>query len=332
VDSLQSWGLDLVRALQQFSPGLDGLMRFFSFLGEEDFFSVLVAFVYWCVNAAIGMRLLTLLVLSDFVNALFKWGFHAPRPYWVDARVKAMSVEPSYGLPSGHAQTGTAVWRFLAHVMTRPWARAAAVALVLSVSISRVYLGVHFPHDVVAGWVIGAALLAVFLWAEPRLARRLATVSLVAQIATALLVSLVMVGLVLGVRAAIAGVPDPPGWAERATAASSLAPGKPPFDTRNADGPLADAGIALGAGAGLALRRRFVSFDARGPWSRRIARLVLGLVVLVALRVGLAVVFPQEPLAAGMVFRVVRYAIMALWLVWLAPLVFVRLNLARATP
>jgi hypothetical protein len=75
-----------------------------------------------------------------------------------------------------------------------------------------------------------------------------------------------------------------------------------------------------------------VPFDARGPWASRILRFALGIAVLLALRVGLGAVFPREPEAVGLFFRAVRYAVMGLWAVWLAPWVFVRLRLAATPP
>ena len=84
----------------------------------------------------------------------------------------------------------------------------------------------------------------------------------------------------------------------------------------------------FGAGAGLALLRQSDGFDARGPWSRRIARLALGLILLIVLRFGLGAILPREPELAGAIFRYARYVIMVLWATWLAPWIFVKLRLA----
>lgn len=332
MDAVARWGTGLILVLQQASPGLDGVMRFLSFLGAEEFFVLLLPFVYWCVDARWGFRALAVLVLSDFINGLLKWTFHAPRPYWVESGVKALAAETSYGIPSGHAQAATAVWGYLARIARRagPW--VGAVALVLAISTSRLYLGVHYPHDVVAGWVIGAAFLLAFLWAEPRASRWLAGKSLPRQIGAALALAVVMLGLVLGVNATIAGIADPSEWETQAAAAVPPEPGKWAIDPRSLEGPFANLGIVFGAGAGLALARRYAAFDARGPWRRRLARLALGLVVLVALRVGLGALFPREPLEVAMLFRFIRYAVMGLWAVWLAPWVFLRIGLAAPAP
>lgn len=306
-------------------------MHALSFLGEENFFLVLIPFLYWCVDSAWGMRALGVLVLSDFTNGLIKGAFHAPRPYWIDPRVKALSAETSYGIPSGHAQNAVALWGLLARAVNKTRAWAAALILVLAISLSRVYLGVHFPHDVIGGWIIGAAVLAVWLWAEPRVGGWLKPKPLVVQIGAALALSVLMLGMMLAMRMAVAGVVDPPSWETQAASAAPPRVGRPATDPRNMDGLFVILGVVFGAGAGFALMRRYTPFDPRGPWWKRLVRLALGLAVLVGLRVALGVIFPHGPLGVEMLFRYVRYALMGLWMIWLAPWVFIRIGLA-ATP
>ncbi len=328
MDALQSWGLTVVAALQQFSPGLDGAMRVLSFVGEEGFFAILVPFVYWCVDAVLGVRLLAVLVFSDFLNGLVKLVFHAPRPYWVSPQVTALSLEPSYGIPSGHAQTGTVFWGLVARRLGRPWAPVAGVALVLAISLSRIYLGVHFPHDVLAGWMIGAVLLAAFIWVGPGLARWFVPRPPVTQIAAVFLLSMAMLAVLLIVHAAIADVVDPPAWAEQAAETAVPPPGRPAIAPRSMDGPIADLGLLFGAGAGLVLGQRYAPFSPRGPWRLRILRLLVGLVLLAVVRIGLGAILPREPLALGMTFRYLRYGLMGLTALWFAPWVFLRIGIA----
>lgn len=329
MDVIWQWGINLILTLQQQSPGLDLGMKFLSLLGGEEFFMLLIPFLYWCVDTAWGMRVLALLLFSDFTNGLLKWAFHAPRPYWVDARVRALVAETSYGLPSGHAQVATAIWGFLARAAGRRSAWVAAVLLVLGISVSRPYLGVHFPHDVAAGWVAGALVLAAYLWLEPRVVMWLRPRPLAVHVAAVLLFSAGMLAAVFSVSAAIAGTIDPPAWeAQAAAAAGPLASGRRATDPRSMDGFFTNLGVALGAGIGLALRRKHVAFDTGGPWAKRLLRLGLGLVVLLGLRSGLGAILPRDPLAVGLLFRYLRYALIGLWTVWLAPWVFVRLRLA----
>jgi hypothetical protein len=146
---------------------LDGLMRFFSFLGEENFFSAFIPVVYWCVDATLGIRLLTLLVFSNFINGLGKWVFRAPRPYWVDARVKALSIEPSYGLPSGHAQNAVGIWWMVAGTAGKTWARVAAVFPREPLAVGLVFRYVRY-----ALVALGALWLAPWLFLRLRLAEK----------------------------------------------------------------------------------------------------------------------------------------------------------------
>jgi hypothetical protein len=124
------------------------------------------------------------------------------------------------------------------------------------------------------------------------------------------------------VRSAISGINDPIEWAQ--LSAQVGVPNAP----RSLDTQISDAAIIFGAGAGLALLKRSGGFNARGPWSKRLLRLALGLIVLVILRFGLGALFPREPELPGAIFRYVRYVIMVLWATWLAPWVFVKLRLA----
>lgn len=94
--------------------------------------------------------------------------------------VQQLMVETSNSFPSGHAANSAIVYLTLAALLfpvVREWRMrlfilAAAMLLVGMIGISRVYLGVHWPTDVVAGWAFGS-LWALLWWAiEVRLLRR----------------------------------------------------------------------------------------------------------------------------------------------------------------
>jgi membrane-associated phospholipid phosphatase len=327
---VESWGLELVRLLQQFSPGLDTPMRLLSLLGSAGAYIIVVAVLLWGVDARWGARALAILLVSVVLNDLVKWAFHAPRPYWVDPQVKALSLETSYGIPSGHAQGGVVFWGYHAATIGRRWAWAGAALLVLAISLSRVYLGVHFPHDVVAGWLIGAVVLAAFVRAEPAVSAWLARRPRSHQAALAVGASLGLLAVVLAVRAALSGVADPPGWESQARAAAG-ALGRPgsAIAPRSLAGSVAALGAMLGAGLGAVAGRGVWAGAVRAPLRVLLARLAIGFVGLLALWVGLAVIFPAGEDALGLLFRYIRYAIMGAWVIWLAPMVFVRTGLAE---
>jgi membrane-associated phospholipid phosphatase len=159
MDQLLAWGLDVVRGAQSLaSPALTAAMKGFSLLGTEICYLVLLPLVYWCVDKRRGLRLGVLVFFSTAVNLRLKLVFAQPRPYDLDPGV-GMALEHTYGLPSNHAQTSAVLWGSAASIFRPRWGLALAIVLPFLVGLSRIYLGVHFPTDVLAGWAIGAAIV-----------------------------------------------------------------------------------------------------------------------------------------------------------------------------
>jgi undecaprenyl-diphosphatase len=109
-----------------------------------------------------------LLLASAFggivLNTVLKLGFHRPRPSVVVAAVHTFTSS----FPSGHAMSAAIVYSTVAYLAARlhrhRWARwllmTAAMTLIALISFSRIYLGVHYPSDVIAGVAIGLAWAA----------------------------------------------------------------------------------------------------------------------------------------------------------------------------
>jgi len=327
MDALIRWGTDIILALQNV-PWLSGLMRLFTFLGQEEFFLFVMPALYWCIAPALGARLAVLLILSNGLNGLLKLAFHLPRPYWVDPRIRALSSEISYGLPSGHAMNATSVWGFLAAQVKRPWAWAAALALIFLISLSRLYLGVHFPLDVLAGWIFGALVLGAFLaWERPVVAW-LKRLKLWQQLALASALSLVFLALSGGILAAIAPLPDPVLWERNAALAMATKSGKPAIAPRDLAGGVTVAGMILGLGLAFVLSLHHPArFEVKGPWAKRALRFIIGLAGVLILWLGLKLLTPAKPVALALFGRYIRYGLVVFWALYLAPWAFARLNL-----
>jgi hypothetical protein len=297
-------------------------MRLITALGSEEFFLFIMPAVYWCVDASLGLRVATLLISSNSLNELLKLAFHLPRPFWVDERVRALSVETTYGLPSGHAQTATAVWGGLATQIKQRWVWAVIVVLVILISFSRLYLGVHFLGDVVAGWVIGGLLVWVFARWGSAWVSRLKGLSLGIQIALALGVALIYLALCYA--AITLAPPDPPQWAGTV---SRVLPGEE-FNPRNPETPVSAAGLIFGLGLSLALLARGPHFRADGPFSKRALRFAVGVLGVLVFWLGLRVIFPSGTDIIALFFRFTRYTLIVVWALYLAPLVFLEFKLA----
>jgi membrane-associated phospholipid phosphatase len=299
-------------------------MRALSFVGQELFALVIIPLILWCLDPNLGIRLGLILLTSNTLKGILKIGFGSPRPYWISDRVRALAGETSYGLPSGHAQNAVAFWGTLATAVKSQWARFGLGLLIFLISISRLYLAVHFLGDVLIGWVVGGLLLALFVLLEPAFLRAWSRLGLASRIALCVAFSLALLGGGLAVTAATAGRPVPIEWIEEA--AANL-PGSPEIDPRSTDDLFSGAGAVLGISLGAVLLSASGGMQVGGSLGKRTLRYLVGLAGLLAIYFGLRIVFPDEPVVLGQFLRYVRYALVGLWLVYLAPKVFARLGL-----
>jgi membrane-associated phospholipid phosphatase len=174
-EGIYRWGLDLIRIIQKIeSPTLTALMKGVTSLGDTYFYLPLLFIIFWCIDEKKGLRLGMLLLVSAWINLCLKDLLKQPRPFNLDPSV-GLAFESSYGIPSGHAQMSLVFWFFMA-----VWGRGAfkkfktlvtagAVFMMLLVAFTRLYLGLHFPTDILAGWVLGGIILGVYFLTEKRL-------------------------------------------------------------------------------------------------------------------------------------------------------------------
>ncbi|MDR0323215.1 MAG: phosphatase PAP2 family protein [Treponema sp.] len=171
MEAILQWGLDFIRAVQTIaSPGLTFFMRIITALGGMALYMLLIPFIYWCIDEKKGFRLALLALISIWINLSLKFLLDQPRPFFegYDPSV-GMLNERLGGLPSGHSQNTLVMLFMLAFWVKRNWFYATAGALCFLIGFSRVYLGVHFPTDVFAGWMLGGIILAGFFLLNGRI-------------------------------------------------------------------------------------------------------------------------------------------------------------------
>lgn len=286
MDALQLWGLEIIKAIQQIhGPVLDNIMQVITFFGSEDFYVLLLPALVWSIDYQVGIRLGVILLFSSYLNTDIKDLLQQARPFTLDPNVK-LSEADGYSLPSGHAQSATVVWGSLGLWVRKTWFWAVAIGLIILVGFSRVYLGVHFPTDVLAGWAIGAALLVIFFITLPTIQDKLAKLNSLAKLLIALGAPVILVLLY------------------------------PAKDI------IATMATLSGIGVGLALAPRYFSFSARGTWGQRILRLIIGILIVVGLFLGLRSVLPAEGEPFYLALRFVRYWLVGLWVVLGGPWLF----------
>jgi membrane-associated phospholipid phosphatase len=145
------------------NPALTVVMRIITEFGSAAAYLILLPLIYWCIDEKKGIRLGLAILISAWVNLSLKLLLHQPRPFFAgyDPSVGMIS-ERLGGLPSGHAQNSLILWIIIASWGGKKRHFAAAALFCLLIGFSRVYLGVHFPTDVLAGWILGGLLLTAY--------------------------------------------------------------------------------------------------------------------------------------------------------------------------
>lgn len=146
-------------------PWLDTFFNAMSFLAEQYLFIAVFSLIYWNVSKKQGFALTFTFLLSALSNELLKLLFRTPRPYQVVENIqgKRLATATGYAFPSGHTQGATTFYISLAEWLKKPWFWIVAIVLSLLAGISRLYLGVHWPIDVIGGWFLGL-IFAVWVY------------------------------------------------------------------------------------------------------------------------------------------------------------------------
>lgn len=161
------------------TPTLTEALKFISLLASLPVVTGICLFMaLYFVRERSRYHLLALMLtipIGMLMNVLLKYAFHRSRPAWDNPIV----MIGSFSFPSGHAMAATLLYGFLAAFVVRPvqawrWRVLAVLAaglLIVLIGFSRLYLGVHYLSDVLAGMAAGAAWLALCLIAVGALRR-----------------------------------------------------------------------------------------------------------------------------------------------------------------
>jgi len=181
-------------------------------------------------------------------------------------------------------------------------------------------LGVHFPSDVLGGWLLGLIMIVVFVIGERLLLPWFKEQSHAALIGLGFGLSIVMILTGNVILALGASSPDPASWAQFSTQAR----------TPNAYYTL--GGALFGAVAGFILMLDHARFQVKSDWWLRIASYLLGIVGVLLVYYGLDLVFgliaPDES-SLGYLLRYIRYGTVSLWVTFGAPWIFIKVRLAQ---
>ncbi|HSM24902.1 MAG TPA: phosphatase PAP2 family protein [Anaerolineaceae bacterium] len=299
-------------------------MRFFSFLGDEEFYLFIMPAIYWCFDSGLGLRLGMLLMISNGVNGIFKYLFQGPRPFWVNDKVIAYIHETSFGVPSGHSQNAVAIWGYFAAIVKKSWLRWLFIAIFVLIGLSRIYLGAHFILDVVIGWLIGGILVFLFIFVEKKYSQRIVLWTKGKKIGIAVLFSLFMLIIPILLVTMNQNWQFSPVYLENV---NRVFEGNTP-QPFSLDGILTASGAWLGLIVGVVLVSDKIPLGKiTSSLNKKIVRFIIGLIGVMILWAGLRLVFPSDIAFLSEFLRFVRYFLIGIWISGGAPFLFRRLNL-----
>lgn len=267
--------IDILLALQDFRNNIGApLVDFFSkmtFLGELNSAIVIMAVVYWCCSKSFGSYLLMGWSGNRLTNGVLKITVCAYRPWIRDSRIipygNSITTATGYSFPSGHTMNAATVFGGVTVRKDVPQIiRVVLFVFVVLVGLSRNYLGVHTPQDVLIGIVVG--MLVMWL-----VAKMMEWVD--AHPEKDILVFCIGIGLAAALAAYAALKSYPTDYD---------AEGKLLVDgAKMANDTFKGVGYCTGFLTGWILERRFVGFTTDVPLSKRITRFVVGMLAYYAI-------------------------------------------------
>lgn len=271
-------------------PGLNEFMLGITRLGEETAFLVAALIVFWCVDKRKGYYVMAVGFAGTMANQFLKLLCRVPRPWVRDPGFtileQAREAAGGYSFPSGHSQCAVGTFGAIAATSKTKWVKGVCIALCALVPLSRMYIGVHTPADVLVG--SGMALVLVWLFRGPIMEGDRGMKVLI-PVLTAMAIGLLLY--------------------------TTCWPFPEDMDQQNLASGMKNAYTMLGCMLGIAVvypvEKKYVNFSTKAVWWAQILKAILGLAVVLLVKEGLRA--PLDWIFGGrMASRMVRYFLVVL--------------------
>lgn len=177
------WEESLIIFIQQFMS--NAAVKFAGIVTEFGNATILVGIMglfYWSLDKELGKKIVIYLSFINIVNPCIKSLVKRLRPYMVNHDIQCLKpvndegdiydiVTQEYSFPSGHADNSMGIYGTLAKSSKRNVWKIVLAVLILLIGVSRFALGVHYPTDVLAGWLVACVSIAVYKLIEKKLGR-----------------------------------------------------------------------------------------------------------------------------------------------------------------
>ena len=281
--------------LQQFRHGTGSILTDFflkmSYIGEMTVVLIIIAEIYWSVNKEFGNYLLMGWSSNRVVNGFLKVTACAYRPWIRDARIipntEALETATGYSFPSGHSMNAASLYGGGAIRKELPGVLRIVLALIAAlIALSRIFLGVHTPQDILAGmaggllimWLTGKLMKWIMLYPEKDI-----------------MIMCIGIGIAVAVAvfAALKTYPE-----DKDASGKLLVDG-----AKMANDTYKGVGWAIGYLSGWVLERRFIGFSTDISMAKRVTRFVTGLLGFYAISlIFVPLIKRWIPGAAGTIF------------------------------
>ena len=283
--------LQFLKWLESIRTGfLTALFEGITILGEETLIILLVVALWFAVDSKLAQKMFFVTICSTGLNGVVKNIAQVPRPFDKGITPVRQETATGFSFPSGHTQNFATTSTFFAIKFKKKWFTILASVLIALVAFSRLYLGVHYPSDVIVGvaFGVGMAFLGNYLFDSAKDVKKLYVVTL-----------LVFVPFIV-------------------------------YFLIGAHERFADFFKVFGMMGGLTLigfldeKTKLLSYDV--PWWKKLIRIVIGVVIALALKEGLKVL-KMGGVHVELLIDALRYFAVVFAVGFLCPLLFKKIKL-----